>query len=289
MAKSLKQYEVLQRASLFLERHHREQAVAPLLLQHYLQVSRASFYMRMREVVPESVVRDFEEAIKHHAETGVPVAHLTGKAPFYGREFMVNRDVLIPRPETEELVDGVLTYVHERDLEKSPVIMDVGTGSGVIAITLKLEFSHATVYATDISEKALAVARDNASELGAEVTFLEGDLLRTVDEEALEADIIVSNPPYIAEEESLSLQDTVRDFDPGIALFAKEHGLEIYQRLFRQLKNTAPKLVALEIGHIQGGEVKQMAEEAFPESTVVVRKDINGRDRMVFVEREAGE
>src|SRR5699024_4375366 len=110
-------------------------------------------------------------------------------------------DVLIPRPETEELVEGVLDYVCRCEWEASPVIVDIGTGSGIIAITLALELEHAYVYATDISKAALAVAKRNASSLGADIHVLEGDLLSPIVENGIRPDIIVSNPPYIAEKE----------------------------------------------------------------------------------------
>lgn len=286
--KSVKQYEVLKRASLFLKEYHREEAVAPILLQHYLKLSRSAFYMRMREDVPGGVVRDFEKAIKEHAKTGVPIEHLTGMASFYGREFAVNRDVLIPRPETEELVEGVLDYMHRCEWEKPPVIVDIGTGSGIIAITIKLELEKAHVYATDIADGALRVAQRNANSLGADVTFRKGDLLKPVAGNGVQPDIIVSNPPYIAEKERPDLSDTVREFDPELALFAADNGLDSYKRLFHQMaqESITPHLVAVEIGHTQGESVKFIAKQAFPGSSVRVKQDINGKERMVFVETQ---
>lgn len=286
MEQTLKQYEVLERASLFLKKHNREEGVAPLLLQHFLHVSRERFYMQMRDVVPASVARDFWAAIEEHAATGIPVERITGKAPFYGRDFYVNHDVLIPRPETEELVENVLDVVHKNGWGRSLSIVDIGTGSGIIAITLALELANARIYATDISEDALVIARRNASELAAAVTFLEGDLLQPIEGNAVHPDILVFNPPYIAEEDRTDLADTVRDFDPGQALFAADQGLAVYQRLFRDLGKwqSLPKLVALEIGDMQGEAVGQLATDAFPSSPVCVKKDINRKDRMVFVE-----
>src|SRR5699024_11857336 len=136
--KSAKQYEVLRWASLFLKEHNREEAVAPLLLQYYLGISRSAFYMRMREDVPADVAHDFREAIEYHAETGIPVEHLTGMASFYGRAFSVNQDVLIPRPGTEALVGGVLDYVCRCEWEASPVIVGIGPGGGGIGVGVAL-------------------------------------------------------------------------------------------------------------------------------------------------------
>ncbi|HLQ71203.1 MAG TPA: peptide chain release factor N(5)-glutamine methyltransferase [Bacillota bacterium] len=285
-SKSAKQHEVLRWASLFLKEHNREEAVAPLLLQHYLGMSPSAFYMRMREDVPSDVVLDFQEAIKEHGKTGIPIEHLTGMASFYSRAFSVNRDVLIPRPETEELVVGVLEYMRRCEWEEPPVISDIGTGSGIIAITLALELEHARVYATDISNEALAVAKKNAVSLGADVTFLQGNLLEPIAENGIQPDIIVSNPPYIAEKERPELSDTVREFDPDLALFAADNGLAIYKRLFHHMaeKNIVPRLAAVEIGDTQGESVKQIANRTFPDGGVHIKQDINGKDRMVFVE-----
>lgn len=285
MTKPLKQYEVLNRASLFLKKYNREQAVAPLLLQHYLDVSRPTFFLQMREDVPDDVVRQFQAAIRQHAETGIPIAHLMGTASFYGKDFGVNRDVLVPRQETEELVAGVLDFVW--DWGTAPTIADIGTGSGIIAITLALELENAHVYATDISSEALEVAQQNATLLGSDVTFLQGDLLSPIAENGLQPDIIVSNPPYIAEGERTELADTVREFDPELALFADDNGLAIYKHLFHQMAQKAltPSLVAVEIGHTQGESVLEIAKRAFPEchAHTRVEQDINGKDRMVFV------
>src|SRR5699024_4441266 len=136
MKKQWKQYEVLKWASLFLKEHNREENVAPLLLQHYLNVTRSAFYMRMREEVPDDIMLDFQNAIKQHIEKEIPVVHISGSAPFFGRDFFVNQNVLNPRPETEELVAGVLDIA--KDWMHAPVIADIGTGSGIIAITLSL-------------------------------------------------------------------------------------------------------------------------------------------------------
>ncbi len=190
-----------------------------------LQVSRTHVLTMMRDPVPEAVRKQFWQGIEQHAETGVPLEHLTGKASFYGRDFRVDEHTLIPRPETEELVEKVVQTV-----SREPVtIVDIGTGSGVIAITLALELPQAIVYATDISEDALAIARQNAAMLGADVTFLHGDSLVPLKQENLQPDILVSNPPYIAESDRSTLADTVKDFDPELALFAGSDGMSAYK------------------------------------------------------------
>lgn len=278
-----KQYEVLQWASLFLEKNNREPKVADLLLQHHLDVSRTEFFALMREDVPEEIADRFRMDIEKHVETGVPVQHLMGYEEFYGRKFSVNPHVLIPRPETEELVQRVMNHASK----KEPLtIVDIGTGSGIIAITLALELPNATVYAIDISEKALETAKSNAEKYHANVTFLQGDFLASFLAQNLKADIVVSNPPYISEEERPELTDTVVNHDPELALFADDNGLAAYKKIISQLPDAiiTGGTVAFEIGHLQGEAVKALVMETFPESDVSILKDINGRDRIVFAD-----
>lgn len=282
-----KQYEVLRWASLFLEKNNRESRVAELLLQHHLGVSRAVFFANMQEDIPDDIYEAFKADIEKHAETGVPLQHLTGYEYFYGRRFTVDGHVLIPRPETEELVQHVIR--HDVDFRKKPLrIVDVGTGSGVIAITLKLEWSDAEVFATDISEEALQVAKKNAAEWNADVAFLQGNFLEPLIEREMVVDILVSNPPYIAETERNVLSDTVKNYDPELALFAGDDGLSAYKEIIRQAKRVVRPggLIAFEIGHEQGNAVKKLLMETFPYSDVDILQDINKKDRIVTAKIE---
>lgn len=275
-----KQYEVLQWASSFLEKHNREVRVAEILLMHHLLLSRAEFFGNIREPVSWEIDEAFQADIRLHAETGIPVQHLTGYETFYGRKFTVNEHVLIPRPETEELVEHVLT--HARHMCPCRIV-DVGTGSGVIAATLALELPDATVYATDISAEALEAAAANAERLGANVTFLRGDFLQPLVDEQIQPDIIVSNPPYVARQEETDLSDTVKNFDPELALFAEENGLAAYRKIIHQSSKVMQpgSRMALEVGHQQGEAVKNLIAEAYPESITETIRDINGKDRIV--------
>ncbi|TRM10787.1 peptide chain release factor N(5)-glutamine methyltransferase [Lentibacillus cibarius] len=279
MEKDVQQYEVLRRASLFLEQNGREPKFAELLLMDCLQVTRTTFLTMMHDVVPEAVLERFWQGIQQHVETGIPLEHLTGMAPFYGRDFHVNEHTLIPRPETEELVEKVIHNASGKPL----TIVDIGTGSGVIAITLALELPHATVYATDISPEALHVARENADKLGADVTFLHGDGLAPLINENIRPDILVSNPPYIAASEKDQLADTVKNFDPELALFAADDGLAAYKQIIADLTQVInrPGHVFLEIGHEQGTAVKDLLHQAIPESTITILPDINRKNRIV--------
>lgn len=280
-------HEVRRWASLFLEKYGREPGVVEILLQHHLGMSRAQLLATERDAFPSYAVDNFTRDVKKHAETAIPVQHLTGRESFYGRDYFVDKHVLIPRPETEELVLGVIDYVKAAKLKNPPRIVDVGTGSGVIAITLKLELGTPEVCATDLSEEALTVARRNAESLEADVTFTQGDFLKPlVDNKQAQVDIIVSNPPYIAYEEQDALSDTVKNYDPELALFAEEEGLAAYKQILAQARSVISKnaLIAFEIGHMQGNRVQALISAYFPDSVVDVRQDINGKDRIVFAE-----
>lgn len=276
-------HEVLHRASLFLEKANREPKVAEILIRHHLGLSRQEWLLALRDPISEEKQMQIEADIKKHAETGIPVQHLTGYEEFYGRVFQVNKDVLIPRPETEELVLAVKEYLGAKT---EPVrVVDIGTGSGIIAITLALELNHAEIVATDISAEALQVAKQNAQQWKADVSFLQGNFLSPIIQETTPFDVIVSNPPYIAESEAALLSDTVRDFDPELALFAEEDGLAAYHMIIGQVKQLPLKkdtLLAFEIGHTQGELVKKRIQQVFPDSQVEIKQDINGKDRMVL-------
>lgn len=280
MKNDAKQYEVLQWASLFLKNHQREPYVAEILLQHYLNEPRAKFLANMRDPIPLAIVEQFKKAIINHAKTGIPVQHIIGKTEFYGREFHVTKDVLIPRMETEELVQCVLKKIQTIE---PLTIVDLGTGSGVIAITLALESSH-HIYATDISGDALKVAKRNAISLEATVQFYEGDFLQPMIDEEIHPDVIVSNPPYIAKEDAEYLSDTVKDFDPDLALFADHHGLKAYETIIKQVRQlkSRPKHLFFEIGYNQGEAVTRIIRQAFPASDVSVYQDMNGKDRIIY-------
>jgi len=295
---TVKQYEVLHRASLFLVKHAREPKVAEILLQHHLQVSRAAFYSMMQEPVPETIIKQFETDIKKHAETGIPLQHLVGTAEFYGRNFIVNGNVLVPRMETEELVQHVISKVEnikpslekvEKQADSSLKIVDIGTGSGIIAISLKLELEGVQIFATDISAEALKIAKQNAQQLNADITFLQGDFLNPFMKQNIKADVIVSNPPYIAKREKALLADTVKDFEPEMALFADENGLLAYRKIIEQAKSAIKENghLVFEIGHEQGKAVEQLIKQAYPHSAIKIIKDINGKDRIVSAKLSA--
>ncbi|WKA50308.1 peptide chain release factor N(5)-glutamine methyltransferase [Planococcus liqunii] len=281
MTKSRRLFEALNGASSFLKSKGREEAVARILLQHELGLSHAGLLSAMRDEIDEAAFKRFWSKVEQHA-AGVPVQHLTGTEEFYGRTFEVNEDVLIPRPETEELVEETLKLAAELFPANNPSIADIGTGSGIIAITMKCELPGSRVTATDISEKALAMAKRNAQQLGAEVSFQLGDLADPICDRKW--DIVLSNPPYIAHEEAGDLADTVHDHEPHSALFADNNGLALYEKMAEQLPPllNKPGIIGFEIGYQQGAAVESLLKTAFPNGKVYIKKDINSNDRMVF-------
>ena len=259
---------------------NKEESAVLILLLHFSKMDGAKLYANMDLEVTEDVLKSFNEAINLYFYKNIPVQHITGIQEFYGYEFNVDNTVLIPRPETEELVENIiLTYdefmSHEVD------VVDIGCGSGCIGITLKLEEPRMNVTLTDISHEAVLKASENAKKLGAEVSFLEGDMLKPL--EGRKFDILVSNPPYIPTNEEI--QDLVKDNEPWVALFGGEDGLKFYRIILSQAKQylKGRNIIAFEHGFDKNKEIKELALKYFPNAEVRQIKDIFGKDRMTIV------
>jgi release factor glutamine methyltransferase len=273
-------HEALKWASSFLESWHREKEIGYILLEFHTGWSRSRLLAEMQSPLPDITAARFKEDVMK-AAAGTPVQHITGLETFYGRNFRVNPDVLIPRPETEELIEAVLKNVPEGPLR----VADIGTGSGIIAITLALELPEADVTAVDISSEALETARVNAYAHGAEVQFEQGDLCGPLLQAEAPFDVIVSNPPYVPEKDRGSMDTNVKDHEPEGALFAGEDGLDIYRRLAVQLPSVLknPGVAAFEIGHGQGDAVRALIKKELPEASVELLLDINEKERIILV------
>ncbi|MBB5355452.1 release factor glutamine methyltransferase [Anoxybacillus mongoliensis] len=278
---SSKIYEVLQWASSFFREHGKEETAAEWLLRHHLQMTRAQLFANLREPIDETCKQIFMADVKKHALEHIPIQYLIGYEQFYGRTFIVNEHVLIPRPETEELVSHVLARAQKQPLS----VVDVGTGSGAIAITLSLERPMWRVYGIDIAASSLEVAKKNAAHLGANVHWLEGDLLQPMIERGIQVDVVVSNPPYIPACDIPALSPVVQK-EPLRALVGGEDGLLFYRRLTEQLPQvvSAKALIAFEIGHGQGQAVQTMLQQTFPSAYVDVLFDINNKERIVIAD-----
>jgi len=245
---------------------------AEVLLAHALQRDRVYLYAHPEDELTEVAWIHYGRYL-HERLKGKPTQYITGHQEFYGREFRVTPDVLIPRPETEHLIQTSLARVRRGD-----VVWDVGTGSGAIAITLALE-TKARVFAIDISTSALGVAAANARRLSATVSFLAGDLVDAVGSESI--DVLVSNPPYVPKADHPALQREVRDYEPHLALFAGPAGLDIYERLITD----APRVLRsggwllLELGYNSLEPVRGMLGTGWGEITV--EQDLAGLPRVL--------
>lgn len=211
-------------------------------------------------------------------EKGYPVQYIIGNVNFCGNTIKVNKNVLIPRFETELLVEKTIKYIKDY-FDKEVKILDIGTGSGAIAITLKKNLK-AKIDAIDISKKALKVAKENAKENNVDIKFYKSDIFSKVKEKY---DVIISNPPYISYNEQI--EDIVKNNEPNIALFAENNGLEFYQRILKDVKNyiNEKALITFEIGNKQAKEISKIVKEYFPNSKIKIEKDLPGEDRFLFV------
>ena len=227
---------------------------AELLLLHLLGKDHAWLMAHLMDEFSGDLIQRYGELLLQRFN-GEPIQYILGESEFYGLPFGVTLDVLIPRPETEHLVEKVIELASDF---AAPRIVDVGTGSGAIAVALAHKLPHASITATDISLRALALAEENAKSNGASIRFLVGDLLAPTEGERFE--IIVSNPPYVAMSDRDSLDVEVRDYEPALALFAGEDGLEVYRRLipaaFEAL--TPGGFLVLEIGYSQSPAITEL-------------------------------
>jgi release factor glutamine methyltransferase len=212
---------------------------------------------------------------------GIPVQYIVGNVNFYGHIFDINENVLIPRFETEELVEKSIKYINNF-FENKVDIVDIGTGSGCIAISLKKNLE-CNMDAVDISNKALEVAKANAKKLDADIDFYNGDLLTTLYKKY---DVIISNPPYIADNEEI--MEMVKNNEPHIALYADNEGLKNYEEILKNAKAYLKdkSMIIFEIGQTQGVKIREIALKYFPNSTVKIEKDMQGRDRFIFIFNE---
>lgn len=243
------------------------------LLAHVMRINRAEYILKREQNIPEEKAKEYMELV-HHRASRIPLQHLTKTQEFMGLEFCVNQDVLIPRQDTECLVEEVLKVCDGK------TVLDLCTGSGCIIISLAKLGNLKNGTAVDLSDKALAVAKENACNLGAEVTFIKSDLYDQVEGTF---DIIVSNPPYIKTSEMLELMPEVRDHEPVMALEAGPDGLEFYQRIISDIPVYLKKngWIFFEIGCTQGKGVADLLDKAgFRE--IEVKKDLSGLDRVVL-------
>ena len=275
--------QAITKACLLLRRQGKEESLARFLLMYMLDENSQQFTNNISEQISKEKEELYFSLIDKHIEENMPLSHLAGFEYFYDRKFKVTKDVLSPRMETEELIYKVIEYI--KSINKNNIkILDLCTGSGIIGITLRkeLESKSLEVVASDRSEEALKVAKENAIMNEAEVKFIQSDIFENINEKF---DIIVSNPPYIAYSDKITMEDNVLNYDPHLALFAEEDGMYFYREIVENSKEYLNKdgMIFFEIGYDQREKILKLANEN--EFKAEVYKDINGRDRMAILER----
>ena len=254
---------------------------AKMLLAILLEVNPLELLTILDKIVEEDKVNLYKESLKALSENR-PIQYVIGHVNFYGLKFKVNENVLIPRFETEELVENIKNYLEEKNIT-SPKILDLGCGSGVIGLTLKHFFPDSLVTLVDISEEALEVAEANAKTLGLDAKKIKSDWFSNVPVDKY--DVIVSNPPYIMTDEEI--EEIVKNNEPHLALYGGIDGLDCYRSILKDI-NTYLKddyLIAFEIGYLEGSALKELVNSTIPNSKVIIKKDLSNKDRMLFVEK----
>ncbi len=255
---------------------------AQVLLAEVLGVDRSYLLSHPEQPLTTEQTERFAALVERCA-AGEPLAYLMGRRGFYDRDLFVSPAVLVPRPETELLLERALTFAKARP---NLTAVDVGTGSGALAVTFAANVSNATVYATDKSPAALAVARQNATLHQTQITFFEGDLLLPLLERDIHVDLMMANLPYIPSAEVPTL--AVSKHEPVMALDGGADGLDLVRRLLSQaiMLINPSGLTLLEIGAVQGAVAQRLAQEAFPTAQVTLQLDYAGLDRIVVIDHK---
>ena len=276
--------QAITKACLLLRRQGKEESLARFLLMYILDESPQLFSNSLSEQMSKENEEKYFSLIEKHIKEDVPLSHLVGFEYFYDRKYKVTKDVLSPRMETEELIYRVIEYVKVSN-KNNLKILDLCTGSGIIAITLKKELDQISidVVASDISKEALEVAKENAKTHTADIRFIQSDIFNNIDDKF---DIIVSNPPYIDRKDKVTMEDNVLKYDPHLALFAEEEGMYFYRNITEQANSylNANGVIFFEIGYDQKDKIVKLADMNGYHAEVY--KDISGRDRMAFLVRK---
>ncbi len=251
---------------------------AKILLADLLNINSLELLLHLEEEVEEEKLELFKKEVEALSQKK-PLQYVIGNVNFYGGKFYINENVLIPRFETEELVEN--TIKKAKELFTEPVdIIDIGCGSGVIGLTLEKHLSTNSVDLIDISDEALEVSHKNCGNFNSKANLIKSDVFENIDKKY---DIIISNPPYIKLEEEI--EDIVKDNEPHLALYAGEDGLDVYKKIFKDIKKHMKEkcLIALEIGMDQADDIKKLVDENLDNVIFEVKKDLQGRDRMIFI------
>ena len=251
---------------------------AKILLAELINKNPLELLNYLEEEVTQEIVDKYKKEVLA-MESGTPLQYAIGSVNFYGQKFYVDERVLIPRYETEELVENTIKYINQ--FFNYPIdIVDLGCGSGVIGLTLEKKVSTKTVDLIDISKDALEVTNKNCGYLNSKANIIQNDFLDNINKKY---DVIISNPPYIKENEEI--EQIVKDNEPKIALYAGEDGLDCYRKIFKNIKNNMKEkcLIALEIGYTEKDDLIKLINEHLENITIEVKKDLSEKERMIFI------
>lgn len=249
-----------------------------LFLEDILNKDKANILLMKEDFVEDAILEKFSEMLADYIIDEIPIEYVLGYTYFYGNKFKVNNNVLIPRDETEELVERSLKYI-----KPGNKVLDLCTGSGAIGISIKKECKNIEMVASDISLKALEVAKENAKINNCEIRFVEGDLINPFLDNNEKFDIIVCNPPYVSRNYEVN---NIVKHEPELALFADNDGLQNYEIIIKSLREILKDkgIILFEIGFDQGEAVLKLCENYLKEYKANCYKDINGNDRIVVIE-----
>lgn len=251
-----------------------------LALCEVLNISVPELITKKEKEITTKEYKKYQKIVKK-LKKGLPLAYIINKSYFYNEKYYVNKNVLIPRPETEYLVEKTNNLIKKHLKDKKISILDIGTGSGVIAITLSKLNKDYNIIATDISKKALKVAKNNQKRHNTDIKFVKTDLFKGINQKF---DCIISNPPYI-KDNSNSIEEKVKETEPNIALFGGKDGLDYYERILKDINPILKEkhVIAFEIGENQGKEIKKIVKKYLPNDKIAIEKDYNGFDRYIFI------
>lgn len=260
-------------------KHEKElRPIKVLILSNILGISKSDIILNSERKLNTKEYKKYIKALNKYKK-GYPVQYILKETYFYGNKYYVDKNVLIPRPETEILVEKTVELI-KKNLGEKINIIDIGTGSGAIAITLKKLLPDATVTATDISKKILKIAKYNAEINEVDINFKKSDILKNINDKY---DVIISNPPYISYDEKI--EDIVQNNEPKKALYAPFDGIYFYKEILKQseFKLNKKNIIAFEIGSNQEDKIKKLVTNNYKYDIISAEKDLNGLDRYIFI------
>ena len=251
-----------------------------LAIGQVLNMSNPEISINKEKEITKDEYKKYKKVVKK-LQKGLPIQYITKEAYFYNDKYYVNKDVLIPRLETETLVDDINKLIKNKFKNQNLNVLDIGTGSGIIAITLNKLNKNLNITATDISKKALKIAEKNQKIHNTNVKFIKTNLYQDINNKF---DIIISNPPYI-EEKSQQIEKEVLKNEPKIALFGGKDGLKYYREILKNIKAILKEnhIIAFEIGENQGKKIEKIVKEILPKDEIIIKKDYNNFDRYIYI------